>query len=127
MAMQPAQALLDGVADALAQTSRNVAQEIVLESTLHVSAVQAGQCMLSASQLSAPDVLSAADSQLPLDEQELLDALPKRLSEQLTLQEASGRKSLAACLATPSEPLEEEERQARAMERLSRATFERAR
>jgi hypothetical protein len=115
----PPGALIDGISDTLAQASRNMVQEIVLESTLHVSAVQAGQCFLSAGELRFPDVLSAADA--PLDEQEVLDALPRRMSEQLTLQDASGRKNLAACLAKPTEPVEEE-RQGRSIERMFRTT-----
>jgi hypothetical protein len=102
-----------------------MAQEIVMESTLHVSLVQAGQCTLSAAHAIAPDVLAGDLPDRPLDEQELLDALPKRMSQQLTLQDAGGRRSLAACLASPAEPLEEDERASRGMERLTRASVER--
>lgn len=79
----------------------SVAQEVMLESTLHITAVTAGQCMELYGP--APAVLANDD---PIDEQELLDALPRHLRQQVVAQENSDRKELAACLATPAEPVE---------------------
>jgi hypothetical protein len=106
-----------------------VAQEIELEATLHVTTFTAGQCMEMYG--SAPDVSAGSDESNIL---ELKDSpapspsIPEVEHRLMMLREFSTgngeRKDLAACLATPAEPVEEENaahrsRQAAASQRTS--------
>lgn len=101
---------------------QSIAREVVLESALHITTVTAGQCQELYG--SAPDIL--AEDQQPLDEQELLDALPPGLKRRMTLQDSSYRRQFATCLATPADPVDEQAR-ARGFERLMRINAERTR
>ncbi len=101
----------------------SVAQEVMLESTLHITAVTAGQCM----ELYGPAPALLVDDE-PIDEQELLDALPRTLRAQVVAQQDNDRKQLAACLATPAEPSETKHSvRGSALQRLMRFNTDRAR
>jgi hypothetical protein len=84
----------------------------VLESALHVTSATAGQCFAV---YGAAPALNALTSQaLPAEEQQLLGLMPSSaLQHQVSAEALDDRKGLAACLATPAEPVEELESEAR--------------
>lgn len=91
-----------------------VAQEIELEATLHVTTFTAGQCMEQ--YRSAPDVSAGSDESSILEMKDNLvpsPSIPEVDHRLMMLREFStgngDRKDLAACLATPAEPVEEED------------------
>jgi hypothetical protein len=100
----------------MGELKRSIANEIVLESALHVTSVTAGQCFAAAGQLyGAAPALNALTSQaVPAQEQQLLGLMPSsRLQQQMSEQALDDRKELAVCLATPAEPVEERESEVR--------------
>ncbi len=90
-----------------------LAQEIELEATLHVTTFTAGQCLemyRAAPDLSAgsnnANILELQDTAAPSPSMPMIEQRMMMLREFST---GSGeRKDLAACLATPAEPVEEE-------------------
>lgn len=105
---------VEPIVHCLEHASTEVVHEMQMEAAMHVTSFTAGQCMHMYG--SAPDI--AADSKAPKEartrrppartpSERELEARLQKLREFSSMN--GNRKDLAACLATPAEPVEEEE------------------
>jgi hypothetical protein len=105
---------VEPIVNCLEHASEGLVHEMQLEAALHVTSFTAGQCMHMYG--SAPDI--SANSKAPKEartrrppvrtpSERELEARLQKLREFSSMN--GNRKDLAACLATPAEPVEEEE------------------